>query len=82
MSDRSLATLYAQPADVLEPVSAFLKAVEYLRLDPEARDIEADLLAYAQQLLQLHTDNAKSANWTAEAEPRVNHANANEVQYV
>ncbi|MBC8948413.1 hypothetical protein [Xenorhabdus sp. TS4] len=79
MSDRSLANIYAHPADVLEPVAAFLKAVEYLRLDPEARDIEADLLEYAQQLLQLHANEAKSAYLTAEAAPCVTHAN--EVQY-
>ncbi|MBD1228581.1 hypothetical protein [Xenorhabdus griffiniae] len=79
MSDRSLTTIYAHPADVLEPVAAFLKAVEYLRLDPEARDIEADLLEYAQQLLQLHTEEGKRAYWTAETEPHVNQAN--EVQY-
>jgi hypothetical protein len=81
MSDRSLTAIYAHPTDVLEPVAAFLKAVEYLRLDPEARDIEADLLDYAQQLLQAHTDEAKRAYWTAEAEPCVISTPAHEVQY-
>ncbi|MBD2782660.1 hypothetical protein [Xenorhabdus szentirmaii] len=68
MSDRSLANIYAHPADVMEPLAAFLKAVEFLRLDPEARDIEADLLAYAQQLLQLHTNEAKSDHGNAESQ--------------
>ncbi|MBI6549938.1 hypothetical protein [Xenorhabdus lircayensis] len=77
MSDRSLANIYAHPADVMEPLAAFLKAVEFLRLDPGARDIEADLLAYAQQLLQLYTNEAK--NDYGNAEPHVTHAN--EVQY-
>ncbi|WP_237386110.1 hypothetical protein [Xenorhabdus sp. Sc-CR9] len=77
MSDRSLTNIYTHPADVLEPVAAFLKAVEYLRLDPEARDIEADLLAYAQQLLQLHANEAK--NDYGNAEPHVTHVR--EVQY-
>ncbi|OTA17430.1 hypothetical protein Xbed_03339 [Xenorhabdus beddingii] len=37
MSDRSLANIYAHPADLMEPIAAFLKAVEFLRLDPEVR---------------------------------------------
>ncbi|MGJ0626422.1 hypothetical protein, partial [Xenorhabdus bovienii] len=57
MSDRSLANIYAHPADLMEPIAVFLKSVEFLRLDPEASDLVADLLSYTQLLAQTHVDN-------------------------
>ncbi|HEP0305180.1 hypothetical protein [Providencia sp. PROV273] len=41
--------VFATPADVIRPIAAALEAAQFLALDPQAKDLSNDLIAWAQE---------------------------------
>lgn len=39
----------AIPADIIRPIAAALEAAQFLALDPQAKDLSNDLIAWAQE---------------------------------
>lgn len=42
-------SVFATPADVIRPIAAALEAAQFLALDPQAKDLSNDLIAWAQE---------------------------------
>ncbi|HCD1075033.1 TPA: hypothetical protein JD649_RS02245 [Proteus mirabilis] len=54
--------VFATPADVIRPIAAALEAAQFLALDPQAKDLANDLIAWAQEtaaLMAIHMQNEK-----------------------
>ncbi len=47
MSEQNILTVYPHPKDILRPIAAALEAAQYIALDPNAKDLAADLIAWA-----------------------------------
>ncbi|EPJ3802247.1 TPA: hypothetical protein U2R10_003863 [Proteus mirabilis] len=45
--------VFATPADVIRPIAAALEAAQFLELDPQAKDLSNDLIAWAQETAAL-----------------------------
>ncbi len=41
--------VFATPADIIRPIAAALEAAQFLALDPQAKDLSNDLIAWAQE---------------------------------
>ncbi|HBO24904.1 MAG TPA: hypothetical protein DD649_18775 [Providencia sp.] len=41
--------VFATPADAIRPIAAALEAAQFLALDPQAKDLSNDLIAWAQE---------------------------------
>lgn len=46
-------SVFATPADVIRPIAVALEAAQFLALDPQARDLSNDLIAWAQETASL-----------------------------
>ncbi|EJM2518093.1 hypothetical protein NN677_001424 [Salmonella enterica] len=51
-------TVYPHPKDILRPIAAALEAAQYIALDPNGKDLAADLIAWAHETAA-HAANAK-----------------------
>lgn len=45
--------VFATPADIIRPIAAVLEAAQFLALDPQAKDLSNDLIAWAQETAAL-----------------------------
>ncbi|MBQ0396697.1 hypothetical protein J7S99_03655 [Providencia rettgeri] len=45
--------VFATPADIIRPIAAALEAAQFLALDPQAKDLSNDLIAWAQETAAL-----------------------------
>ncbi|TQI77971.1 hypothetical protein FHU10_2048 [Serratia fonticola] len=55
MHNNNITRVYSHPQDVIHPLAVFLEAVQFLQLDPSAKELAADLIAYAQEMAKSHT---------------------------
>lgn len=55
MRNSEINRIYPSPRDVIRPLAVFLEAVQFLQLDPQAKDLTSDLIGYAQGMAQAHT---------------------------
>ncbi len=54
--------VFATPADIIRPIAAVLEAAQFLALDPQAKDLSNDLIAWAQEtaaLMAIKVQNEK-----------------------
>lgn len=54
--------VFATPADAIRPIAAALEAAQFLALDPQAKDLASDLIAWAQEtaaLIAINMQNEK-----------------------
>ncbi|EAB9443264.1 hypothetical protein CSU32_02525 [Salmonella enterica subsp. diarizonae] len=49
MSEPDILTGYPHPKDILRPIAAALEAAQYIALDPNGKDLAADLIAWAHE---------------------------------
>lgn len=49
MSEPNILTVYPHPKDILRPIAAALEAAQYIALDPNGKDLAADLIARAHE---------------------------------
>ncbi|EGZ9990614.1 hypothetical protein JJR77_000685 [Salmonella enterica] len=49
MSESNILTVYPHPKDILRPIAAALEAAQYIALDPNSKDLAADLIAWAHE---------------------------------
>ncbi|EBA0639951.1 hypothetical protein FGY89_21950 [Salmonella enterica] len=42
-------TVYPNPKDILRPIAIALEAAQFIVLDPNGKDLAADLIAWAQE---------------------------------
>ncbi|CND45474.1 hypothetical protein [Yersinia pseudotuberculosis] len=47
--------VYQHPQDIIRPLAVFLETMQFLNLDPKARDLSAQLLEYSTDLARAHT---------------------------
>lgn len=47
MTKHDILTVYPHPRDILRPIAAALEAAQYIALDPNSKDLAADLIAWA-----------------------------------
>lgn len=60
--------VFATPADVIRPIAAALETAQFLALDPQAKDLASDLIAWAQETAALMAANMQNEK------PEVEHA--------
>lgn len=58
--------VFATPADVIRPIAAALEAAQFLALDPQAKDLSNDLIAWAQETAALMAINMQNEKPGAE----------------
>ncbi|EBP4181377.1 hypothetical protein BB12_10285 [Salmonella enterica subsp. diarizonae] len=49
MSEQNILTVYPHPKDILRPIAAALEAAQYIALDPNSKDLAADLITWAHE---------------------------------
>lgn len=49
MHERDILDVYTNPKDILRPIAAALEAAQYIALDPNEKDLAADLIAWAHE---------------------------------
>lgn len=49
MHERDILDVYTNPKDILRPIAAALEAAQYIALDPNGKDLAADLIAWAHE---------------------------------
>ncbi|HFG5542238.1 hypothetical protein [Salmonella enterica] len=49
MHERDILDVYTNPKDILRPIAAALEAARYIALDPNGKDLAADLIAWAHE---------------------------------
>ncbi|EEI9887874.1 hypothetical protein CSP05_000116 [Salmonella enterica subsp. diarizonae] len=49
MSEPNILTVYPHPKDILRPIAAALEAAQYIALNPNGKDLAADLIAWAHE---------------------------------
>lgn len=49
MTKRDILTVYPNPKDILRPIAIALEAAQFIVLDPNGKDLAADLIAWAQE---------------------------------
>lgn len=59
MTKPDILTVYPHPKDILRPIAAALEAAQYIALDPNSKDLAADLAA---DLIAWAHDTAVAAN--------------------
>lgn len=57
MHERDILEVYTSPEDILRPIAAALEAAQYIVLDPNGKDLAADLIAWAHETAA-HAANA------------------------
>ncbi|EPL8096135.1 hypothetical protein PN925_003876 [Morganella morganii] len=58
--------VFATPADIIRPIAAVLEAAQFLALDPLAKDLASDLIAWAQETAALMAVNMQNEKPEAE----------------
>ncbi|HHR6573950.1 TPA: hypothetical protein ACS8DH_001399 [Providencia alcalifaciens] len=53
-------SVFATPADIIRPIAAVLEAAQFLALDPQAKDLSNDLIAWAQETAALMAINMQN----------------------
>ncbi|WP_422527542.1 hypothetical protein [Serratia fonticola] len=56
----NITRIYSQPQDVMRPLAVLLEAVQFLSLDPDAKDLTSCLVEYATDMARAHTLEAKN----------------------
>lgn len=54
--------VFATPADIIRPIATALETAQFLALDPQAKDLASDLIAWAQETaaqMAINMQNAK-----------------------
>ncbi|HFW4209801.1 TPA: hypothetical protein ACIBOM_002792 [Salmonella enterica subsp. enterica serovar Reading] len=57
MHERDILEIYTSPKDILRPIAIALEAAQFIVLDPNGKDLAADLIAWAQETAA-HAANA------------------------
>ncbi|MBT0369638.1 hypothetical protein ISO36_04300 [Morganella morganii subsp. morganii] len=58
--------VFATPADIIRPIAAALETAQFLALDPLAKDLASDLVAWAQETAALMAVNMENEKPEAE----------------
>lgn len=51
----NITSIYSSPQDVMRPLTVFLEAVQFLQLDPDAKELTSYLVEYATDMARAHT---------------------------
>lgn len=49
MYERDILNVYTDPKDILRPIAAALEAAQFIVLDPNGKNLAADLIAWAHE---------------------------------